>query len=51
MGKLLAKTGARTIDAQALVVAPGFTDMHNHSDYSVLVDGDAMSMITRGVSW
>jgi len=50
MGKLPQKTAARTIDAAGLVVAPGFIDMHNHSDDSVLVDGDAMSMITQGVT-
>ena len=50
MGKLPHKTATRTIDAAGLVIAPGFVDMHNHSDDSVLVDGDAMSMITQGVT-
>src|SRR5580704_16473882 len=50
MGKLLHKTATRTIEAEGLVIAPGFFDMHNHSDDSVLVDGDAMSMITQGVT-
>jgi N-acyl-D-aspartate/D-glutamate deacylase len=50
MGKLPNKTATRTIDAEGLVVAPGFIDMHNHSDDTVLVDGDAMSMITQGVT-
>src|ERR1700722_1761026 len=50
MGKLPNKTAARTIDAEGLVVAPGFIDMHNHSDDTVLVDGDAMSMVTQGVT-
>src|SRR5580698_3642559 len=50
MGKLPHKTATRTIDATGLVIAPGFIDMHNHSDDTVLVDGDAMSMITQGVT-
>ncbi len=50
MGKLPKKTATRTIDAEGLVISPGFFDMHNHSDDTVLVDGDAMSMITQGVT-
>lgn len=42
--------GAREIDARKLVIAPGFIDMHNHSDDSLLVDGDAESMIRQGVT-
>src|SRR5215469_16659830 len=50
MGKLPNKTATRTIDAEGLVIAPGLIDMHNHSDNTVLADGDAMSMITQGVT-
>jgi N-acyl-D-aspartate/D-glutamate deacylase len=50
LGKLKNKTAARTIDANGLVVAPGFIDMHNHSDNAVLIDGDAQSMIRMGVT-
>ena len=32
-----AATAARGIDASGLIVAPGFIDMDNHSDYTVLV--------------
>src|SRR5687768_501126 len=35
----------RTIDAKGLVVAPGFVDIHNHSDHSLLVDGGGHSMV------
>src|SRR5947209_1913867 len=31
----------REIDARGLVVAPGFIDMHSHSDWLLLEDGDA----------
>src|SRR5687768_10889928 len=40
----------RTIDAAGLVVAPGFIDMHAHSDWTLLEDGDAQSKIRQGVT-
>ena len=42
--------GYKTIDATGLVVAPGFIDIHNHSDDSILVDGNAESMVRQGVT-
>jgi N-acyl-D-aspartate/D-glutamate deacylase len=50
VGKLDGRTASRTIDATGLVVAPGFVDIHNHSDYSVVTDGNAQSMIRQGVT-
>ena len=50
MGRLAGKTATRTIDASGLTVAPGFIDMHNHSDSSILADGNAESMIRQGVT-
>jgi N-acyl-D-amino-acid deacylase len=40
----------RTLDAQGKVVAPGFIDLHTHSDYTLLVDGNAESKIRQGVT-
>src|SRR5213593_4596200 len=40
----------RTIDATGLVVAPGFIDMHSHSDWTLLEDGNAQSKIRQGVT-
>ncbi|HEU0005252.1 MAG TPA: D-aminoacylase [Terriglobia bacterium] len=40
----------QTIDAHGLTVAPGFIDIHSHSDYSLLVDGTAQSKIRQGVT-
>jgi N-acyl-D-amino-acid deacylase len=40
----------RTIDARGLVVAPGFIDMHSHSDYVLLEDGNAQSKVRQGVT-
>jgi N-acyl-D-aspartate/D-glutamate deacylase len=31
-------------------VAPGFIDIHNHSDFALLQDGNAQSMIRQGVT-
>src|SRR5438034_1234919 len=46
----VAGAAARTIDAGGKVVAPGFIDAHSHSDYSLLVDGNAESKIRQGVT-
>ena len=50
IGDLSAATTARRIDASGLTVAPGFIDMHNHSDYTILVEPKAESMIRQGVT-
>ena len=41
---------ARTIDAEGLIVAPGFIDMLGQSETSVLIDRQAMSKLTQGVT-
>jgi len=50
MGTLDGKTAGRTIDASGLTVTPGFIDIHNHSDFSLVEDGNAQSMIRQGVT-
>jgi N-acyl-D-aspartate/D-glutamate deacylase len=40
----------REIDAKGLVVAPGFIDMHSHSDQLLLEDGNAQSKVRQGVT-
>lgn len=50
LGKIAARAGKREIDVKGLIVAPGFIDMHSHSDYTILEDGKAMSKITQGVT-
>lgn len=42
--------GRVELDAHGLVVAPGFIDMHSHSDYLLLEDGAAQSKIRQGVT-
>ena len=43
-------TATREIDARGLVVSPGFIDMHSHSDFLLLEDGNAESKIRQGVT-
>ena len=50
IGRLQSATAKRVIDAHGLVVAPGFIDLHSHSDYTLLVDGTAQSKIRQGVT-
>ncbi len=40
----------RTIDAHGHVLAPGFIDIHSHSDLLLLEDGNAESKIRQGVT-
>ncbi len=40
----------RVIDVEKMVVAPGFIDIHTHSDYTLLVDGTAQSKVRQGVT-
>jgi N-acyl-D-amino-acid deacylase len=40
----------RVIDARGLVVAPGFIDMHSHSDMTLFEDGSAPSKVRQGVT-
>ncbi len=43
-------TAKRTIDATGLVVAPGFIDMLGQSEFNLLVDKQAVSKLTQGVT-
>ncbi|WP_035795423.1 N-acyl-D-amino-acid deacylase family protein [Kitasatospora mediocidica] len=43
-------TGRQVIDAEGLVLAPGFIDMHAHSDLRLLVEPDHPSRVTQGVT-
>ena len=45
-----AASARRVIDAQGLIVAPGFIDIHSHSDIPLLEDGSAASKIRQGVT-
>ena len=44
-----ALTGARTIDAKGLVVAPGFIDLHTHAQYAFGYDQQARDGVTTAL--
>ena len=50
IGNLSQATAARTIEAQGLVVAPGFIDMLGQSETYLLIDPRAMSKVMMGVT-
>jgi N-acyl-D-aspartate/D-glutamate deacylase len=50
VGQLPNATATRRIDATGQTVAPGFIDIHNHSDFTILTEPKAESMIRQGVT-
>jgi N-acyl-D-amino-acid deacylase len=46
----LSQTARRVIDARGLAAAPGFVDIHGHSDYHLLITGTAESAVLQGVT-
>jgi N-acyl-D-amino-acid deacylase len=50
IGRIGNRFAKRTIDAKGLIVAPGFIDLHSHSDFTLLADGKAESKIRQGVT-
>lgn len=46
----VADTGRKEIDAGGLCLAPGFIDMHSHTDHYLLVNPAAESKVTQGVT-
>lgn len=50
IGNLASAPAGRRIDAAGLIVAPGFIDIHNHSDFTILSEPKAESMIRQGVT-
>lgn len=50
IGKLSSSKSDEVIDARGLVVAPGFIDMHAHSDFSLLINPLAESKVRQGIT-
>ena len=50
IGETADLAAARTVDATGLVVAPGFIDMHAHSDLQILITPDHVAKISQGVT-
>jgi N-acyl-D-amino-acid deacylase len=49
-GDLSGARGRQEVDASGLAVAPGFIDMLNHSETSLIADGRSQGMIRQGVT-
>ena len=50
VGPKLSATGAAEVDLRGLALAPGFIDIHSHTDLILLVDAKAQSKIRQGVT-
>lgn len=50
VGQIPEEPAKQVIDAAGLVIAPGFIDIHSHSDTLLLEDGSAHSKIRQGVT-
>jgi N-acyl-D-amino-acid deacylase len=50
IGKLAPQSGESTINAKGLVLAPGFIDIHNHSDETLPKDLAAETQISQGIT-
>ena len=50
IGQLAERPARRTIDASGLIVAPGFIDLHTHSEMPLIADGTAQSKVRQGVT-
>jgi N-acyl-D-amino-acid deacylase len=50
VGELSPRAGERVIDAKGMVVAPGFIDIHNHSERGFASDPSAKSQTLQGIT-
>ena len=50
IGNLTDTTTTKRLDISGLAVAPGFIDLHTHSDFTLLVNGQAESQVHQGVT-
>ena len=50
LGNLSSADSRTVIDANGLVVCPGFIDIHSHSDIELLINPRAESMIRQGIT-
>jgi N-acyl-D-amino-acid deacylase len=50
VGKIKPRSRDKVIDAAGLVLAPGFIDIHNHSESGLLTEGTAADQVSQGIT-
>lgn len=50
VGKIKEKKGEEVVDAAGLVLAPGFIDIHNHSESGLVREGTAGNQVSQGIT-
>ncbi|MGD9562707.1 MAG: amidohydrolase family protein [Pyrinomonadaceae bacterium] len=50
IGKIKVSSRDEVIDASGLVLAPGFIDIHNHSESGLLREGTAANQVSQGIT-
>jgi len=50
VGDLASEAAAERLNVAGHVVAPGFIDMHSHSDHALLANREAFSKVTQGIT-
>lgn len=50
IGNLKAKKDEQIIDANGKILAPGFIDIHNHSESGLLREGTAANQVSQGIT-
>ncbi len=50
IGNIKAKKGETVLDANGRVLAPGFIDIHNHSESGLLREGTAANQVSQGIT-
>ena len=50
VGKVKPRNGDQVIDGSGLALAPGFIDIHNHSESGLLREGTAANQVSQGIT-
>src|SRR4030095_14917075 len=50
IGKVRVVPGEESIDATGLILAPGFIDIHNHSESGLFREGTAANQVSQGIT-